>query len=837
MAAVLEGIRILDLSQGMAGPLTTMVLSDQGAEVIKIESPAGDPFRETFRLGYHAWQRGKRNAIFDLEQAADRASFLELVKSADVLVESYTPGETTRLGIDYDSLKAVNPALVYCSITGYGRDNELSDRPAIDALVAARVGLHYEQRGRVGGIRFAAGGEASFAEHEFQADAVMGPRHADRDGPVFSGTYWPSCGAAYAALVAISGALFVRQKTGLGQWVETSLLQGALTAGTLAFSRADNVDAPYFATWINDSRAPKGNFAAKDGRWVINWVPNPSFVLGASEGDTLNPSPDMSARQDPDRIMPGEEDILVIDHYYPLLAEAIKRFDSDDWVEAGAVAGQCIQKIRSPEEGLNDPDFLADGCVAEVEDPELGTTRQPGILYNLEKNPARVRQGYARPGEHTAEVRAEAAAAAAPKAGLGHAAMPARPLEGIRVIDLGLAIAGPFGTQVLSDLGADVIKINPPYDWYWHSNCIAMSANRGKRSIGVNMRDPEGLKIIQKLCAEADVVMHNMRYKAVEGKGLDYETLKKINPRLVYCHTRGFEKGPREPLPGNDQTGSALTGVQWEDGGCAYPEGRPYWSQTTLGDTGNGYLAAIAIVQALMEREKTGEGQWVDTSIVNAHILNCSQVIARNDGSGFERPHLRGDGLGYSAGYRLYQCADQYLCLAAQQPNDWRALFAAIGREELAADPRFASAQARDENDTELTAIIAAAVAGRPAREVFAQLDGAGVPCEIDDERFCQWMWRDDSFIRQRQWLVNLPHPVAGHIGHVGIPYDFSDSKPAVRSRPLLVGECTREILAELGYSEDEQAKLFEAQVVVDESCYMYDLGLDKGEAQEAATG
>jgi crotonobetainyl-CoA:carnitine CoA-transferase CaiB-like acyl-CoA transferase len=314
--------------------------------------------------------------------------------------------------------------------------------------------------------------------------------------------------------------------------------------------------------------------------------------------------------------------MLVLDHYYPMLADAIKRFSADEWSDAGAVAGQCIQKIRSPEEGLNDPSFLADGCVAEVEDPVLGTTRQPGILYNLEKNPTRVKAGLAKPGEHTDEVKAEAAAAAELRVDPGADIGPKRPLEGVKVVDLGLAIAGPFCTQVLSDLGADVIKVNASYDWYWHSNCIAMSANRGKRSIAINMRDPEGVKLIQELCVNADVVMHNMRYKAVEGKGLDYETLKTLNPRLIYCHTRGFEKGAREPLPGNDQTGSALVGPQWEDGACEYEGGRPYWSQTTLGDTGNGYLAAIGIIQALMHREKTGEGQWVDTSIVNAHLLS-----------------------------------------------------------------------------------------------------------------------------------------------------------------------------------------------------------------------
>ncbi len=825
MAGVLKGLRILDLTQGIAGPMATMVLADQGADIIKIEPPGGDPWREIMVLGYRAWQRGKRSAVFDLEDSADQQLFLDLVKTADVLVESHQPGETNRLGIDYAALAAINPRLVYCSITGYGRDNALSARPAIDALVAARTGLHFEQRGRVGGVCRASGGEIPFEEIEFNPDAVMGPRHQDRDGPLFTGIYWPSVGAAYAALTAISGALYVREKCGHGQWVETSLLQGALTAGTLAFSRADDPNAPHFATWINDSRSPKGNFRAGDGRWIINWVPNPSFVLGASRGETLNPSPDMSARQDPDRIMPALEDMLVLDHYYPLLQEAFGRFSADEWTAAGAVAGQCIQKIVSPEEALNDPLLLADGCVADIADPELGATRQVGILYSLEKNRGTPGQGVARTGEHDAEVRAEAAAAADHVIAQPAGELPAHPLAGIKVIDLGLAIAGPFGAQVLSDLGAEVIKVNAPYDWYWHSNCIAMSANRGKRSIAVNMRDPEGVKLIQQLCAGADVVIHNMRYKAVEGKGLDYESLKQLNPRLIYCHTRGFEKGPREPLPGNDQTGSALAGVQWEDGACNYPGGRPYWNQTTMGDTGNGYLAAVAIIQALTERERTGEGQFVDTSIVNAQLFNCSHIIARADGGGFERPKLQEDAFGYSAGYRLYRTADDYLCLAVFGQAQWQALFTALGLDEALEDERFASVEARRINDGALTAMIGECLGSQSAAAWISRLDAAGVACEISDPHFSDQMWQPDSFLLERGWLVNLPHPVTGHIGHVGVPYQFSASPAAVQGRPLLVGECTREILNELGYSAQQQAQLFDAGVVVDESCHPYELG------------
>lgn len=824
MTTPLEGVRVLDLSRGTAGPMVSMVLTSNGADVIKIDPPSGDDFAS--QLGYRAWQRGKRNAVFDLKNDADRTDFLNLVKTADVLLESYAPGVTQRLGIDYETVSKINPRLVYCSITGYGRNNELSDRPAYEALVAARLGFHFDQRGRVGGVFHTSGGEIPFEDVEFNQDAVEGPRHHDRDGPLFNGNNWLSSGATYAALTGISAALFVRETSGRGQWVETSLLQGALSAGILAYSRADKPEAPHFATWINDSRSPKGNFECSDGRWIINWVPNPNFILGSSEGDTLKPAaegPTMSVKQDPDRIMPGVEDMMVLDHYHPQLAAAYKRFPSDDWVEAGA-GTQCIQKIRTPEEALNDPEFLKDGCVVEVEDAELGTTRQSGVLFKLEKNPISIKGGVAKSGEHTEEIKQEAKAAESLAIDAGKATAPEHPLAGITVIDLGLAIAGPYCGQVLADMGANVIKVNATYDWYWHSNAIAMSANRGKRSIAVDMRSPEGVEIIKKLITKADVVIHNMRYNAVEDKGLDYESLKKLNPRLIYCHTRGHEKGPREKHPGNDQTASALTGTQWEDGGCRRG-GRPYWTMTTLGDTGNGFLASIGILQALRQRELTGEGQFVDTSIVNAHLLNTSHVIAPAGDGVFDRPHLSGDGMGYSAGYRLYKTADDYLCIAAHKQTHWDQLFTAVGHPEWVQEGRFATVEGRKENNDALETVLADIFASGTAADWFKRLDGAGVPCEISDSEFSRAMWQDNSFLLENGWLVNLPHRVLGRVGHVGIVTDLSETPAVVQSGPLIVGEQTREILAELGYSEEQQTALFAENVVSDESCYMYDIG------------
>ena len=206
------------------------------------------------------------------------------------------------------------------------------------------------------------------------------------------------------------------------------------------------------------------------------------------------------------------------------------------------------------------------------------------------------------------------------------------PLEGVVVLDLGLAVAGPFGTQVLAELGARVIKVNTLSEKFWLSNHIAMCCNRDKESITLNLKDPEALSVLYRLVERADVVQHNMRYDAAERLGVDYESLRQLNPELIYCHTLGHEQGPRQADPGNDQTGAALAGTEWLDGGLDN-DGRPIWSVTSLGDTGNGFLSALGIIQALFDRDRTGHGQFVRTSILYAHLLNTSTAWITPDGS------------------------------------------------------------------------------------------------------------------------------------------------------------------------------------------------------------
>lgn len=814
MAGVLDGIRVLDLSWGIAGPMTTMMLADHGAAVTRIEPPEGDPFAG--QPGYLGWQRGKRSAVMDLKDADDNALFRRLASRADVLVESFSPGVTERLGIDYATLAGINSRLIYCSITGYGRNNRHSHRPGYDALVAARAGLQWEQRGWCGGSApRLAGQEPPLADFEVAEEAMQG---APRPGPLFPASRFPSLGACHAATTAISAALRAREITGRGQWVETSLWRGALAAGVMAYGKAERFEDTGYMTWVGDNRSPKGLFECRDRRWIHCWPPNPRFVLSAAQGDEIDAHPDLAVRQDPDRIGLGPEELAVLSHYWEPMAAAAKKFTAEEWTRAGADANVSIQAIRSPEEAFSDPLLFEDGCVAELEDPLEGTVRTVGIAYELETSRGEIRAPAPRTGQHSDAVRAEAQAMPAPRPGLvsAGAALPGGPLQGIRVLDFGLAVAGPFGAQVLGDLGATVIKVNAKHDWYWHQNQIAMCCNRGKTSIAIDLKHPDSRPVVRDLVASADVLMHNMRYPAAVKLGIDYQSLREEFPRLVYCHTRGFERGPRERLPGNDQTGACLAGVEWEDGGCGRG-GRPLWSLTNMGDTGNGFLAATAICQALYEREKTGRGQWVETAIVNAQLLNASHAPARPDGSAFERPLLDAMQTGFSAGVRLYPTQAGWLCLSLVTDDHWAALAAVTGAGELLPGGRFGQRAGREAADDEVAGLIERALAGRPAEDWFHDLDAAGVPVEVSSDRAGIEMW-DDAEALERDWIAVYPHRIVGQLGQVGLAFEFSDTPARVQGGPCIVGEDSRAILMELGYDRGRIDALFESGAVGDES-------------------
>jgi crotonobetainyl-CoA:carnitine CoA-transferase CaiB-like acyl-CoA transferase len=795
MASVLEGIRVLDCSWGIAGPVTGMLLADHGADVVKIEPPGGDPFRGTD--GYDVWLRGRRSAELDLRTDADRDTFFALAGVADVVIESYGPGTAARLGIGADALLALNPRLVYCSISAYGPHRGLQDRPGYDALVAARLGLLHEQRGHIGGAVGRADGPFL---PDLEIPAGMAPG-APREGPIFTYTPWPSLCAAFLATTGINAALFAREHTRRGQHVQTSLLQAALSLTASKWLRAEHDDAPGFRTWIYDRRATKGFFKCADERWIQNWVPNPKFALSSADGETLEFRSDVDrVRDDPDRIGTAPEDIVVLAHYYPLMAEAFAKFPSDDWVRVAERAGVPLQTVRTPEEALGDEALIAEDAVVDVPHPDHGSLRQAGILYGLSRTPGRIRGPVPRVGEHTEEIRAEAERAAAAPATLDTLSTRRAPLEGITVLDIGFAVAGPFGTQVLADLGANVIKVNAWRDPWWHANHIAYGANRGKRSIGIDLKSPDGLAVFHRLVEQADVVHSNMRRDALERLRCDEASLRAINPNLIYCHTRGFDRGPRSDSPGNDQTGCSLAGVTYEDGGVR-DGGTPFWSLTSLGDTGNGFLSAIGVIQALYHRERTNEPQAVDTSILNAGMLVASKTALTADGTALPRLRLDAMQLGLHPRYRLYECVDGWICVAAVTDEHLRALTGALGVTAF---------------DDDLGSAIQTAVRDRSATDVFQLLDERGVPCEVADTHFANGMY-DDPEMWAHGLVVEQQHPKVGRFEHFGTTIHFSDTPQKIWGPPPVCGQHTREILYEHGFDDADIDKLIDARAIFED--------------------
>jgi crotonobetainyl-CoA:carnitine CoA-transferase CaiB-like acyl-CoA transferase len=453
----------------------------------------------------------------------------------------------------------------------------------------------------------------------------------------------------------------------------------------------------------------------------------------------------------------------------------------------------------------------------DVEHPEHGVLRQVGILYGLSRTPGRVQGPVPLVGEHTAELRAEAgrvpAAPAADEAGPVQAS--AGPLDGVTVLDLGFAVAGPFGTQVLADLGANVIKVNATRDPWWHANHIAYGANRGKRSICIDLKTTEGLAVLHRLVEKADVVHSNMRRDALRRLGCDEASLREVNPDIIYCHTRGFDRGPRSDSPGNDQTGCSLAGVTYEDGGCR-DGGKPFWSLTSLGDTGNGFLSAIGVIQALYHRKLTGEPQSVDTSILNAGLLVASMASTRADGSALPRPHLDRMQLGLHPLYRLYQTADGWMCIAALSQEHWVGLVETLGQGSLIDDLRFADAAARAAHGSELAALLEPSFRQRRSRDLFDALDGSGVPCEIADPDFSSHVF-DDPEMGSRGLTVEQQHPKVGRFDTFGSTISFSETPGRIWGPPPVVGEHTREIMLEHGYDTGEIEKLLAGEAVFEE--------------------
>ncbi len=386
------------------------------------------------------------------------------------------------------------------------------------------------------------------------------------------------------------------------------------------------------------------------------------------------------------------------------------------------------------------------------------------------------------------------------------------PLARFKVIDLTRVRAGPTAVRQLADWGADVIKIESPegdagLGGERHGPDF-QNLHRNKRSLTLNLKAPEGLAVMRRLVAQADVVVENYRPDVKFRLGVDYESLKAINPRIVYASISGFgQDGPYRDRPGFDQIAQGMGGLMSITG---EPGRGPMRVGIPVADLTAGIFAAMGILVALLEREQSGEGQWVKSSLLGAQISMLDFQAARWT-IAKEVPGQAGNNHPTSIPTGVFATADGYINIAAAGDDIYRRLCKAIGAEDLATDPRYASGRARSENRDALNEAIEAITRGRASAAWIEALNRAGVPSGPIyrmNEVF------EDAQVRHLGMTRTVPHPVLGEVEVVGQPIELSRTPWSVRTATPEAGEHTDAVLAELGYGAEEIAALHAGKVV-----------------------
>src|SRR5579863_2198170 len=383
------------------------------------------------------------------------------------------------------------------------------------------------------------------------------------------------------------------------------------------------------------------------------------------------------------------------------------------------------------------------------------------------------------------------------------------PLKGLKVIDLSHIMAGPACTMLLADMGADVIKVEkipggddarrmvPPT--VADESAAFLIMNRNKRGIALNLKSEEGRGVLSRLLQNADVLIENYRRGTMEKMGFGYEALHTLNPKLIYCSISGFGRtGPYADRGGFDLVAQGMTGLMSITG--ERMGSPPMKSGAPLTDITAGILACVGVLAALHARESTGHGQAVDTSLFEAGITHTYWHSAICFATG-QAPGPMGTAHPLNAPYQAFPASDGWITVGAANQENWLRLLGALEAPELGDDPRFATNAARMRNLSALTETLTPLFQRRSLTEWLRRLEESGVPAGpvLDIAQM-----HADPQARAREMIVETMHPTAGPTKAIGLPIKFSDTPGGVRRPAPLLGQHTREVLREHGFSEHE---------------------------------
>ncbi|MCI0825560.1 MAG: CoA transferase [Chloroflexi bacterium] len=621
MAGALDGFRVIDFGQYIAGPLVGMLMADQGADVIKVDPPGGPRWKTPANA---TWNRGKRSIVLDLKQAGDLATAKGLVQGADVVVENFRPGVMDRLGLGATAMTEANPRLVYLSLPGFASDDPRASTPAWEGILGAATAT-YRPR----------------------------PSASGTDHPVYTAIPISSNYGAFQGAVATIMALISRERDGVGQRVEVPLFDATFASIGRDGMRVHNPQD----TGLDLRGIWGGHFQCKDGRWVrfggtgnqnLNEFVKAAGITswheeGLTDLERLSREPDLAAEVE------------------RRVKELFKTRTAQEWEDLVAEAGSECTVCRTSEEWFSHPHALESKMVIEVQDPTYGRMLQPGINARMSLTPGEVRRPAPAPDQHREEILSEVASqrpAATPRSIEGTMRSV---LDGVKVLDLCIILAGPTCGRTLAEYGADVIKIDNPSRGSTVSS--HNEVNRAKRSILLDLKTEEGLDVFWRLLEDTDVVAQNYRAGKMESLGLGYEEVRKRKPDIIYVSLNAFgHLGPWAGRPGHEGFAQATTGMDRRLGGDGPPTAQP----NAINDYGTGFMGAYGVALALLHRLRTGQGQHVDSALAYTAMIHQSPYMQLYEGKTWDE--TRGlDALGNGPLHRAYQAKDGWLFIGAQE--------------------------------------------------------------------------------------------------------------------------------------------------------------------------
>ena len=766
----------------MAGPRAGGLLADYGADVIWVEPPGGDPYREALAPEYSVLNRGKRSVVVDLKEGV--GDLYDLLQTADVFLHSWRPGVAERLGLDFETLQPRLPNLVYCSITGFGSDGPRRDIPGHEAIVHALVGTMSQQSGQLG----------------------------HRDGPIYEALPFASMGAGYLAVMGILSAIYRRLDDGVGRLVETSLFDGALAYHSILWGETEESQRRTQNSVLPGSfRQVCRAFRCADDEYLgIHTGAQGAFsrlmtLLGFD--DRIPPSAtgmDLLAPLDP-----GQAAILMNE-----LPGIFDQKPRSVWLSELLAADVCAIPILHQGEIFTEPQPVHNEMVIEVCDPALGPVTQVAPAAKFSRTPGAVRCPAPRVGEHTAQVLTETDRKPSRWNQVGVHNPDMRPLlDGVRILDIGAYYAGPYSSRLLADLGADVIKLEPlAGDVLRNADGIFRSGQAGKRAIAVDLKRSEGQAVGRRLLAWADVIHHNMRPGAAERLGMGYEQAVTANPRIIYMSSPGWgSSGPDMSRQSFAPLMTGYVGGSYEVGGRFNP---PLFSPCNE-DSGNGLLGAIAILCALLHRRLDDEGQLIENPQLHAAMAHVSHLVRTEDGRVLGAGKLDELQLGFGALNRLYQTEDDWICVVAITGAHLDALGKATGTEkDIARVEPFWRQSLSDEADYALASALEDAFTAKTSAEWVKILTEEGVPVAQPIMGNTNHENMIDPENERLGRVAECPHPQHGHVREVASLIRVGEAAALPHRLAPALGEHTDEILASLGYDTAAVAQFRREQIV-----------------------